>query len=456
MLDLSLRAPVVGLVAGLLAAGCNSGPMFMPTASGSESDSETDTTTSDTGQTTSPSSTVDPSEGPTTSASFCGDGLVDAGEECDDQNDVDDDACRNDCTQAICGDGVIWQGIEQCDDQNDDNTDGCLDSCLAASCGDGFVHDGVEQCDDGNDINDDDCTNNCEWGPSTCGDGVTEGAEECDDQNADNTDNCTEECKLNVCGDGFPHAVFEECDDGNDEQNDGCLNDCTLPSCGDGFVDPETEQCDDQNNIETDECLSNCQAASCGDSHIQEGVEVCDDGVNDNSYNGCGDDCTQLGPYCGDGNLDEVEGSEEECDDGNNENLDGCSADCQSELPVECLTAIELDEANRHESFNAVTNNCDDEMGDVWYRFVGDAGTKMPTSPPNLYHCGSKATGYMLGTYPAAGDGVVTRMVCFNWEFGECWWSADIQVRECDAQEPYYVFKLPNTPDCDLRYCGTD
>ncbi|MGB1276575.1 MAG: DUF4215 domain-containing protein, partial [Nannocystaceae bacterium] len=252
----------------------------------------------------------------------------------------------------------------------------------------------------------------------------------------------------------FPHDVFEECDDGNDNQNDGCLNDCSLPGCGDGFVDPETEECDDQNEDQTDACLSNCKAASCGDSLIYEGVEVCDDGVNDNSYNGCGEDCTKLGPFCGDNQLNEGDG--EQCDDGNNDNLDGCSATCKQELPLECLTATELDSADRNESFNDFTTICDDDMNDEWYRFVGEAGTQMPTAPPPLYHCGSKSPGYLLGTYPEPDDGPVSRTVCFNWEFGVCWWSNEIQVRQCDAEDPYYVFKLPNAPDCDLRYCGTN
>jgi cysteine-rich repeat protein len=39
----------------------------------------------------------------------CGDGYLNmaAGEECDDGNNDDTDACRNDCTNAFCGDGVV-------------------------------------------------------------------------------------------------------------------------------------------------------------------------------------------------------------------------------------------------------------------------------------------------------------------------------------------------------------
>ena len=40
----------------------------------------------------------------------CGDGKVNirAGEDCDDANDIDTDACSSDCQRAICGDAQIW------------------------------------------------------------------------------------------------------------------------------------------------------------------------------------------------------------------------------------------------------------------------------------------------------------------------------------------------------------
>lgn len=51
----------------------------------------------------------------------CGDGTVEAGEECDDGNDVDTDGCGNDCTVRTCGDGVV-DPAEECDlgDGNED------------------------------------------------------------------------------------------------------------------------------------------------------------------------------------------------------------------------------------------------------------------------------------------------------------------------------------------------
>ena len=81
-------------------------------------------------------------------APHCGDGNVDAGEECDDANDDPTDGCSA-CLAAICGDGVVRVGAEECDDANDDATDACVPGCLLATCGDGFVRAGVEDCDDG-------------------------------------------------------------------------------------------------------------------------------------------------------------------------------------------------------------------------------------------------------------------------------------------------------------------
>jgi Notch-like protein len=41
--------------------------------------------------------------------------------------------------------------------------------------------------------------------------------------------------------------------------------------------------------------------------------------------------------------------------------------------------------------------------------------------------------------------------VCFNWSGNTCNWNAQIQVVACID---YYLYNLPNTPVCSLRYCG--
>ncbi|MEZ4366296.1 MAG: DUF4215 domain-containing protein [Kofleriaceae bacterium] len=107
----------------------------------------------------------------------CGDGIVDVlpdfayVELCDDGNTVDGvvvagvfvaDRCDSQCaSDQTCGNGVVDAG-EQCDDGNVADHDGCQSSCVVQACGDGIVDaDDGEQCDDGNAIDADGCTNAC-------------------------------------------------------------------------------------------------------------------------------------------------------------------------------------------------------------------------------------------------------------------------------------------------------
>jgi cysteine-rich repeat protein len=249
---------------------------------------------------------------------FCGDGVVDPGEACDDGNDVDDDACSNDCSLASCGDGAVDMG-EDCDDGNDDNTDACLVNCLSASCGDGYIYTDVETCDDGNGVDTDACLSSCE--AASCGDGyVQAGVEDCDDGNADDTDACVDGCVPAACGDGYFYMGVEGCDDGNANNTDTCLDDCVAASCGDSYVGPG-EACDDGNLIDNDACSNACALASCGDAQVQQG-EDCDDG-NANNTDACLDTCVDAS--CGDAF---VWAGEEPCDDGNVFNADACLVGC--------------------------------------------------------------------------------------------------------------------------------
>ena len=78
---------------------------------------------------------------------FCGDGIVDPDEECDDADFIDIDECDNTCRLPPCGDGLVQPG-EDCDlgPANDDRG-ACKLDCTAAVCGDGIVRWGVESCD---------------------------------------------------------------------------------------------------------------------------------------------------------------------------------------------------------------------------------------------------------------------------------------------------------------------
>ncbi len=88
----------------------------------------------------------------------CGNGVVDAGEQCDDGNGGNGDGCDADCRPSRCGNGLV--GIdEECDDGNTDDGDGCRSNCTF--CGDGVVDDPFEGCDDGNTDDGDGCSAVC-------------------------------------------------------------------------------------------------------------------------------------------------------------------------------------------------------------------------------------------------------------------------------------------------------
>ncbi|MEL7370585.1 MAG: CARDB domain-containing protein, partial [Myxococcota bacterium] len=62
---------------------------------------------------------------------FCGNGVVDAGEACDDGNFVSGDGCTATCVVEFCGDGIINNGgTEICDDGNTAPFDGCSPACM--------------------------------------------------------------------------------------------------------------------------------------------------------------------------------------------------------------------------------------------------------------------------------------------------------------------------------------
>jgi hypothetical protein len=61
-------------------------------------------------------------------AAACGNGLVEADEECDDGDQDDDDACTG-CRVAQCGDGVVRAGVEECDHGGSPDAS-CTAACL--------------------------------------------------------------------------------------------------------------------------------------------------------------------------------------------------------------------------------------------------------------------------------------------------------------------------------------
>jgi cysteine-rich repeat protein len=221
--------------------------------------------------------------------SRCGDGFLQAGEECD-PGDPRRPPCEADCTfTPMCGNGIVEEDAgEECDDGNAKDYDECLNDCSLATCGDGIINN-YEICDEGDGNSWEfpaTCTPECGINHS-CWNGVwePEKSEECDDHAKADTSSCTSGCQLNICGDGYAYLdktpgtnntnPLHLCDDFNDDDSDACTSECAWNVCGDGFVFSKgyggpyhseddgnelddnrnpTEECDDGNDEPGDGC----------------------------------------------------------------------------------------------------------------------------------------------------------------------------------------------------------
>jgi fibro-slime domain-containing protein len=231
----------------------------------------------------------------TSCAIKCGNGKLDPGEQCDlgtARNDGSYGGCRANCTLSpYCGDGVK-QANEACDDGRNDGSYGtCSSTCqLAPHCGDGNLDAASgEECDQGaaNQVSPhgkDLCSTTCQSAPY-CGDHSVDTGEVCDD-GAGNSNTTPGACKLDCSGYLAPPST-----------------------CGSGTIDTG-EVCDDGtllNGTAASNCDGRCQY-KCGNG-LKDSGEQCDNGVNDGSYGTCNNDCTLTG-YCGDG----IKNGPEQCD----------------------------------------------------------------------------------------------------------------------------------------------
>jgi cysteine-rich repeat protein len=279
----------------------------------------------------------------------CGDGFVHTRgtppfEQCEPPNSANCDATCH--FLPFCGDGVVQPG-EECDDGNTRNDDACVLGCKNAFCGDGFLERGVEECEPPNTAT---CDATCHTiHPPRCGDRVVDPGEACDDGNSSNQDDCLNTCQLPTCGDNFIHnkgtPPFEECDDGNTTPGDGCSATC-LRECGNGVIDGGCSEgtvgaaCNSNDDCDT--------MSGAGDGVCV--AEACDPGVANFCIPGpseCSNACRVAS--CGNGELE----CDEECDFGAASNGvpgSGCTATCtrnvvgKNESGIrECLNAWTLD-----------------------------------------------------------------------------------------------------------------
>ena len=267
-------------------------------------------------------------------AECCGDNMVDRGENCDDGNDDDTDACRNTCESARCGDGVVQTGVDACDDGTlNGQPNQCNLTCSGltpSSCGNGVTEAG-EVCDDGGDNGmPNECAADCGGITTpTCGNSVAEAGESCDDGTA--TATCDADCTMVSCGDAVVNtAAGETCDDGADNGlPTRCAANCmgtTPATCGNGTIEAG-EDCDTAGESAT--CNVDCSMAMCGDGVLNTTAsEVCDDGANNGMPTRCALDCAGTTvSVCGNGVVE----AGETCDTGGPS--EACDGDCS---PAAC------------------------------------------------------------------------------------------------------------------------
>lgn len=162
--------PVLGCTGQEMPAGPDTGTTVAPSDTNGPTTAGTPTTTATTTTTTTDTSTsalpgdastdvstndeVSTNTGvDTMGISKCGNGIVDAGEECDDSLAGNDDSrfCKSDCTLNVCGDGKLFVNWELCD-EGPANSDAygslCGTQCKpGARCGDNLLQPEFETCD---------------------------------------------------------------------------------------------------------------------------------------------------------------------------------------------------------------------------------------------------------------------------------------------------------------------
>ena len=134
-----------------------------------------------------------------------------------------------------------------------------------------------------------------------------------------------------------------------------------------------------------------------------------------------------------------------------------------SELPPECNDYLILDDSTRNVNHGQEKFYCDNDGGSFpspdwhgrnWYRMKSPAGVVMTETSLEMDYCGTDHPGWIHGTHPTDEGETVTVEVCFSFYNGfgdDCYWSQNIQITNCGE---YYVYFLPEAPQCGCRYCA--
>ncbi len=327
----------------------------------------------------------------------CGNGVLNAGEGCDDGNLMNGDGCSASCTcEAIVGvpanndcinRDVVSDG-NHCFDNSMATTDGVVEAACNFAVGDDNVHNDIwynytatctgilvlDTCGGGNfdtrisvysgtscppgapiDCDDDDddstglCGNTLEsvlLVPVTTGQVLKIRVGEFSATTTSGLDLLNIDCQNPICGNGTLE-IGEECDDNNMVGNDGCSATCDL----------EGACC-----LPNGTCLDNLLEADCtAQPGVYQGDEVA---------------CVDVTcPVCGNGTVE----AGEECDDSNTMNGDGCDSTCQNEPAAndDCIDRTDVfDGPNAYTLVGSTLDAgapvpCDTNMtNDVWFNYT--------------------------------------------------------------------------------------
>ena len=125
-----------------------------------------------------------------------------------------------------------------------------------------------------------------------------------------------------------------------------------------------------------------------------------------------------------------------------------------------------VDPCHRYKTLNSSDKNiktqlsgssCDDSLAIGWYRFQGDAGTRLPTECPPINRCHTTSPGWVdVVSTPLPPVGVTTQiLVCFQGVNNDNCYARCIptDIKNCSS---YFVYMLGPTSGCNYRYCGID
>ncbi|KAM9330278.1 uromodulin-like [Gastrophryne carolinensis] len=243
---------------------------------------------------------------------------------------------------------------------------------------------------------------------------------------------CT--CKEGFAGNGFTCDDIDEC---RDYYNNNCafLGSCVNAlgsyscNCSVGAKYDEQFGCVDINEC-ADRAISGCHPMAVCSNYYGSYTCTCPYGyIGDGKrceYNEC-----QQGTPCN---------SDEECIKYNGSY--SCTDPCSNHTVLN-------DPWRSTSNTNSSKYHCDKDLRG-WYLFK-EEHDQIPGHCVPAHSCGVECPLWLNGAHPTASDGIVKRKACANCGGKCCLWSIDISVRMCPGGS--YVYKVNETPGCNMAYC---